>query len=76
MDVRHTQRGFEIVEFHDIYDAPCSLQQSSLAGAAVPGGFAVWLGVGEHRMHLDADLVEELISLLQNWIHTGSFEEE
>jgi hypothetical protein len=37
--VGKTERGFEIVEFKDLYGAECSLQMSSLADKS-----AVWLG--------------------------------
>lgn len=39
-----TARGFELVEFKDRYDHPCSLQMSSLAECEQPGISAVWLG--------------------------------
>jgi len=42
--VSRTPRGFEIIEFKDHYDIPCSLQMSSLAEYAHPGISAVWLG--------------------------------
>lgn len=35
-----TNRGFRVVEFHDRYDAKCSIQQSSLATEE-----AIWFGV-------------------------------
>jgi hypothetical protein len=41
MKVDHTSRGFQIIEFTDIYGIECSLQQSSLATPAV------WLGPNE-----------------------------
>ena len=44
MKVGKTGRGFQIVEFNDIYGAPCSLQQSSLAQYQQPGSSAVWFG--------------------------------
>jgi hypothetical protein len=42
--VTRTNRGFEIVEFRDINEVPCSLQASSLAIYEQPGTSAVWLG--------------------------------
>ncbi len=42
--VAETARGFEIIEFRDRYDVPCSLQQSSLADSDRPGASAVWFG--------------------------------
>lgn len=56
--VKRTERGFEIVEFKDCYDHPCSLQQSSLAEYEKPGTSAIWLGPSDakpqvlwHRAH-------------------------
>lgn len=66
-----TGRGFELIEFNDYYDKPCSLQQSSLALYELPGCSAVWLGQGENRMHLDQQRVEELVKRLQRWLETG-----
>ncbi len=47
--VGRTTRGFELIEFKDRYDAPCSLQMSSLAGHAQPGISAVWLGTDDAK---------------------------
>ena len=80
-----TGRGFELIEFRDRYGAECSLQQSSLAEYELPGSSAVWLGCDKNtemhlgqfsspRMHLDREQVAALISRLQNWLETGSFE--
>jgi len=41
---KRTGRGFPMVEFKDYYDAPCSLQASSLAIYQQPGTSAIWLG--------------------------------
>jgi hypothetical protein len=43
-EVGHDLRGFELIEFRDRYDVPCSLQMSSLADYEQPGISAVWLG--------------------------------
>lgn len=93
--VEKTNRGFELVEFKDLYDKRCSLQQSSLATDA-----AIWLGcddaeprvlipgegwqpvampanyIANTRMHLNQDQVRELVSHLQRWLDTGSFNGE
>ena len=45
--VGKTHRGFGIIEFKDRYDAPCSLQMSSIADNPEPGTSAVWLGVDD-----------------------------
>lgn len=80
-----TARGFQLIEFKDCYDEPCSLQASSLALSETPGTSAIWLGcdkarnhpaTGEPlspRMHLTAPQVVSLISHLQNWLDNGSF---
>lgn len=46
-DVELTSRGFEIVKFPDLYNTPCSLQQSSLATLTKPGTSAIWLGTDD-----------------------------
>lgn len=45
--VEKTGRGFEIVNFQDCYNTPCSLQASSLAEFEKPGTSAVWLGTSD-----------------------------
>jgi len=83
-----TERGFELIEFADMYGAKCELQQSSLAEHEEPGTSAVWLGLaGDNapthpkfgtslgmRMHLDRKQAAALIGHLQSWLRTGSFE--
>lgn len=101
---RRTERGFEIVNFNDRYQSPCSLQQSSIATED-----CVWLGVDDAapkimasqahmlgvqtsetsgwvaypmpqevqlntRMHLDRKQVAALVTHLQAWLESGSFE--
>jgi hypothetical protein len=44
MKIKRTSRGFQLIEFTDIYGTKCSLQQSSLAKYVQPGSSAVWLG--------------------------------
>lgn len=75
-NVGTTDRGFELISFQDAYARDCSLQQSSLAIYETPGTSAVWLGVGEKRMHLRREHVQELIEVLQCWLDTGSFVRE
>jgi hypothetical protein len=83
-DVKTTARGFELIEFVDIYGAECSLQASSLATED-----ALWLGcdndAGLHhvtkermspRMHLNKDQVKALVRHLRSWLRTGSFGKE
>jgi hypothetical protein len=74
MEVKRTQRGFELIEFLDRNSQPCSLQQSSAADYETPGSSAVWLGLGDHRMHLSLDHVSELVIYLQRWLDDGSFQ--
>jgi hypothetical protein len=73
--LEYTSRGFEFIEFLDLYEYPCSLQQSSLCHVLndKPGSTAIWLGVLENRMHLDKTLVKALIKNLKHWINIGSF---
>lgn len=71
--VEHTARGFEIINFRDHYGQECSLQQSSLALYETPGTSAIWLGVGEERMHLTDEQVGVLIQRLSNWHREGTF---
>lgn len=70
---RRTARGFQIIEFQDRYNAPCELQQSSLADFTQPGASAVWLGLRDGRMHLDLAQVKWLIEELQHWVDEGEF---
>lgn len=84
-EVQQSNRGFEFLEFLDLYGDRCSLQASSLACNDQPGTSAVWLGRAEFkrhhvtgdlmcRMHLDRDLVESLIQHLQGWLDNGTFQ--
>lgn len=59
-------RGFSCLEFNDVNGEPCSLQKSS----AVDGQF-IWLGQGEHRMHVDRALAGMLVPYLQGFAETG-----
>ncbi len=70
-----TSRGFERIDFVDHYGEKCSLHQSSLADYEPPGSSAVWLGVGDERMHLDRNSVHALIGYLSRWLSKGSFKE-
>ena len=72
MDVQTTGRGFQRIDFLDHNGRECSLQQSSLALFEPPGSSALWLGVGDERMHLETDHVEALIKHLMVWLDTGS----
>ena len=76
MKVGKTERGFVRIDFTDLYGQECSLQESSLATDD-----AIWLGCneGKHptdgvcyaRMHLNREMVEELIVHLYTFLQTG-----
>ena len=74
--VERTPRNFQIILFKDYNSEFCSLQQSSLALYEPPGTSAIWLGVGDKRMHLNLERVKSLIGLLQHWVDEGEFPEE
>lgn len=84
LKLKKTQRGFARAEFKDLYNAPCSIQQSSSAEVN-----AIWLGCesGTHylgttptenieydcaaRMHLTQEQVKALLPLLLRFVETG-----
>ena len=72
--IERTDRGFQIIRFQDRNEQKCSLQMSSLADFEKPGTSAVWLGIGNARMHLDLARVRALHSVLGKWIEEGVFE--
>ena len=45
MEVKYTERGFEIIEFNDRYGERCTLQKSSLATED-----AIWFGINDVRV--------------------------
>ena len=67
----NTARGFRIVEFTDLYNKPCSLQESSLATDE-----AIWLGVHGHRMHLNREQTAALLWPLLHFVLTGRLPEK
>lgn len=83
--VERTERGFQIINFKDAYDEPCSLQMSSAAIYEKPGTSFVWLGCDSEtvhektgqkcgaRMHLDRKQVEALIVHLSAWLTRDTF---
>ena len=75
MEIKKTERGFELISFKDFCGAECSLQQSSLALYDKPGMSAIWFGQGDTRMHINLELMKELLPHLQNWVKDGSFSE-
>lgn len=76
LETQRDERGFLYATFLDRYDAPCSIQESSLASEP-----ALWLGcdTGTHhagrcmaRMHLTQAQAANLIPLLQYFVENGS----
>lgn len=74
-----TGRGFRRGDFKDHNDAPCSIQESSIADED-----GIWLGL-EHeqkhpttgepmgaRMHLDRTAAANIVMHLQRFIETGN----
>lgn len=73
-----TARGFQNLDFKDLYGAECSIQKSSYASED-----AIWFGCDkaevDHvtgqllspRMHLTREMVSELIPILQYFADTG-----
>lgn len=80
MKVQRTPRGFEIVEFVDICEKECSIQQSSIVletgSNPKPGTSALWLGTNDNRMHLDKSLAQQIASLLTLWHDTGTLDHD
>lgn len=72
-EIKTNPRGFEFIEFEDYNGQSCSLQQSSLALYEPPGTSAIWLGVGDQRMHLSLEQTQALLSILETWVKEGSF---
>lgn len=72
--VTKTQRGFELIEFKDCYDTPCSLQQSSVSyddDLDRPGTSAVWLGTDDAMpkvMWRDAAAVGVETKATEGWV--------
>lgn len=70
-----TNRGFLVEGFTDLYNAPCSIQESSLGRER-----AIWLGVDDTthggftdygRMHLSQDMVKKLLPILEYFSENG-----
>lgn len=73
MKIKHTARGFQIIEFKDHNEEECSLQQSSLALVTQAGAGAIWLGINENRMHIDYKQLKKLLPHLIKWSEEGVF---
>lgn len=73
IEIKTTNRGFELAEFTDYNGCNCSLQQSSLAIMEPPGTSAIWLGRDGNRMHLNLEQVKELLPILETWVNEGNF---
>lgn len=69
--VKHTARGFELIEFTDRSDQKCSLQVSSLADYVTPGTSALWFGVDDPNPLVPAQtahLVGVKTSVVTGWV--------
>lgn len=71
MKFTKTERGFVRIDFRDLYNETCSIQESSLAEQA-----AIWLGCDKDRMHLSQDLAIQLIPLLQKFVDDGTLPQQ
>lgn len=76
MKLRHTQRGFEIIEFEKYPNEQLSrlVHQASIIGDYEdawdkPGSSCLW--IGEYHL-LSREQIAELIQHLQAWLNTGS----
>jgi hypothetical protein len=70
--VERTARVFEMIRFADVFGAACSLEATTQGEP--PTASAIWLGIGERRMHLDRAKVEGLMAHLQHWLAHGTFQ--
>lgn len=61
-------RGFAIVNFNDLYQEKCSIQDSSNGEHK-----AIWIGVNSSRMHLTQDMVKQLLPFLQEFADKGDY---
>lgn len=75
-EVQKTDRGFQIIRFEDRNEQKCSLQMSSVVDFQQPGTSAVWLGVGNARMHISFDQAKQLRAALGCWIDNGTFDDD
>lgn len=60
-----TNRGFERINFRDLYGSLCSIQESSSVTETI------WLGVDNNRMILDKKLSWKIVIRLLKFILTG-----
>jgi hypothetical protein len=58
--VHRTERGFQKIEFVDLYGSVCSVQQSSIALSDKPGTGALWLGVSNPQIQIMASDAKKL----------------
>lgn len=72
-NIRKTERGFGVIRFDDVYDEPCSIQESSKMGDGdEPGATYLWVGADTNRMHLSRDHARMLVDVLSTWVETGN----
>jgi hypothetical protein len=70
-DVKKTERGFKYLDFWDLYDKKCSIQESSLAKKE-----AIWLGRERERMHIDKETAKKIIKVLEHFVTHGLMPEK
>jgi hypothetical protein len=75
MKLTYTNRGFARYEFKDFNGENCSLQKSSIVGT-LDCDFveAIWLGLGDARMHLTRQQVGNILPVLIRFADSGSIE--
>lgn len=61
-----TPRLFRLVTFSDRNGRDCSIQESSVATDE-----RLWIGQGEHRMHLNVSDVRSLLPVLRYFVEFG-----
>lgn len=60
MEIKKTDRGFELVEFDDANGEQCTLQQSSATMGGRAGTDFIWLGIHEPRIQIMKSTAVEL----------------
>ena len=60
-----TERGFKKIEFKDMYNYNCSIQESSNVEPSI------WVGVSENRMILDKKMARKIGNMLLKFGYFG-----
>lgn len=68
MNLRKTERGFGIIDFKDLYNHNCSLQESSLATDD-----AIWFGIDDQELTVFEENMGKYVvtKLPHNWKTNG-----